>query len=99
MVLRDIPVPEIGEDDALVRVTSSGTCRTDRHLWNGTGPTMTAVEACEIDTYRNLEPKSMIPETKGTIKAVWNKNVRDGLGTRPACLQKSSEMKPETPIN
>ena len=61
--------------------------------------TMTAVAAGEIDTYPNLEPKSMIPETKGTIEAVWNKKVRDGLGTRPACPQKSSEMKPETPVH
>ena len=33
--------------------------------------TMTAVAAGEIDTYRNLEPKSMIPETKSNIETVW----------------------------
>ncbi len=33
------------------------------------------------------------------IEADWNKKVTDGLGTRRACLQKSSEMKPETPVN
>jgi len=61
--------------------------------------TMTAVAAGEIDTYRNLEPKSMIAETKGNIDAPWTKKVRDGLGTRPASLQKSYEMKPETPVS
>ncbi len=35
MVVKDIPVPEIGEDDALVRVVASGVCRTDWHVWNG----------------------------------------------------------------
>src|SRR5271166_4516124 len=34
--------------------------------------TMTAVAAGEIDTYRNLEPKSMIPETKSNIETVWD---------------------------
>ncbi len=57
---------------------------------------MTAVSAGEIDTYRNLEPKSMIAETKSLIEAPWNKKVTDGLGSRPANLQKSFEMKPET---
>jgi NAD(P)-dependent dehydrogenase (short-subunit alcohol dehydrogenase family) len=61
--------------------------------------TMTAVAAGEIDTYRNLEPKSMIAETKGNIEAPWTKKVGDGLGTRPASLQKSYEMKPETPVS
>jgi len=61
--------------------------------------TMTAVAAGEIDTYRNLEPKSMLAETKSNIEAPWNKKVRDGLGTRPASLQKSYEMKPETPVS
>jgi len=61
--------------------------------------TMTAVAAGEIDTYRNLEPKSMLAETKSNIEAPWNKKVRDGLGTRPASVQKSYEMKPETPAS
>jgi hypothetical protein len=60
--------------------------------------TMTAVAAGEIDTYRNLEPKSMLAETKGNIEAVWDKKIRDGLGTRPPSVQKSYEMKPETPV-
>ena len=60
--------------------------------------TMTAVAAGEIDSYRNLEPKSMLDETKRLIDAPWTKKVRDGLGTRPASLQKSYEMKPETPV-
>jgi NAD(P)-dependent dehydrogenase (short-subunit alcohol dehydrogenase family) len=61
--------------------------------------TMTAVAAGEIDAYRNLEPKSMLAETKSNIEAPWNKKVKDGLGTRPASLQKSYEMKPETPVS
>src|SRR5262252_2746891 len=60
--------------------------------------TMTAVAAGEVDTYRNLEPKSMLEETKHLIDAPWSKKIRDGLGTRPASLQKSYEMKPETPV-
>ena len=60
--------------------------------------TMTAVAAGEVDTYRNLEPKSMLEETKRLIDAPWNKKVKDGLGSRPASLQKSYEMKPETPV-
>jgi NAD(P)-dependent dehydrogenase (short-subunit alcohol dehydrogenase family) len=61
--------------------------------------TMTAVAAGEIDTYRNLEPKSMIAETRSNIEAPWNRKVRDGLGSRPASLQKAYEMKPETPVS
>jgi NAD(P)-dependent dehydrogenase (short-subunit alcohol dehydrogenase family) len=60
--------------------------------------TMTAVAAGEIESYRNLEPKSMLDETKRLIEAPWTKKVRDGLGTRPPSLQKSFEMKPETPV-
>jgi len=61
--------------------------------------TLTAVAAGEVDTYRNLEPKSMLEETKHLIDAPWSKKTRDGLGTRPASLQKSYEMKPETPVS
>ena len=59
---------------------------------------MTAVAAGEIDAYRNLEPESMLAETKGNIEAVWDKKIRDSLGTRPPSVQKSYEMKPETPV-
>ena len=58
--------------------------------------TMTAVAAGEIDTFRNLEPKSMIAETKSNMEAPWNRKVKDGLGSRPASVQKAFEMKPET---
>src|ERR1700751_2181751 len=61
--------------------------------------TMTAVAAGEIDTYRNLEPKSMLAETKANIELPGAKKVRDGPGTPPASLQKSYEMKPETPVS
>jgi NAD(P)-dependent dehydrogenase (short-subunit alcohol dehydrogenase family) len=58
--------------------------------------TMTAVAAGEIDNFRNLEPKSMISETKSNIEAPWNRKATDGLGSRPATVQKAFEMKPET---
>jgi NAD(P)-dependent dehydrogenase (short-subunit alcohol dehydrogenase family) len=60
--------------------------------------TMTAVAAGEVDTFRNLEPKSMLAETKSNMEAPWNRKVTDGLGSRPASVQKAFEMKPETPV-
>jgi hypothetical protein len=41
----------------------------------------------------------MLEETKAHIDNVWTKKIRDGLGTRPPALQKSFEMKPETPVS
>ncbi len=35
MKVGNITVPEIGDNDALIRVTASGICRTDWHLWIG----------------------------------------------------------------
>src|SRR5580692_8229375 len=61
--------------------------------------TMTAVAAGEIDTYRNLEPQSMIDETKRLIEAPWNRKTKDGLGERPDNLQAAFDMEPETPAS
>jgi short-subunit dehydrogenase len=61
--------------------------------------TLTAVAAGEVDTYRNLEPKSMIEETKSLIEAPWGKKTTDGLGTRPDQIQHSYVMEPETPVS
>ena len=61
--------------------------------------TLTAVAAGEVDTYRNLEPKAMLEETKKLIAAPWDRKTKDGLGKRPANLQASYEMKPETPVS
>jgi NAD(P)-dependent dehydrogenase (short-subunit alcohol dehydrogenase family) len=60
--------------------------------------TLTAVAAGEVDTYRNLEPKSMLEETKSNVEAPWTRKIKDGLGTRPESVQRSYEMKPETPV-
>ena len=59
---------------------------------------MTAVAAGEVDTYRNLEPRSMIDETKNLQQVPWDRTTKDGLGTRPRQLQASYDMEPETPI-
>lgn len=61
--------------------------------------TLTAVAAGEVETFRNLEPRSMLEETKANIESIWTKKIRDGLGTRPTALQKSFEMQPETPVS
>ncbi len=58
--------------------------------------TMTAVAAGETDRYRNLEPESMIEETKSLIMAPWDKHTTDGLGTRPDAIQNAFDMNPET---
>jgi NAD(P)-dependent dehydrogenase (short-subunit alcohol dehydrogenase family) len=60
--------------------------------------TLTAVAAGEVDTYRNLEPASMLEETKSLIMAPWDRKTKNSLGTRPKKLQASFEMKPETPV-
>jgi hypothetical protein len=58
--------------------------------------TMTAVAAGQTDSYRNLEPESMIEETKSLIMAPWDKRTTDGLGTRPDAIQNAFDMHPET---
>ena len=61
--------------------------------------TMTAVAAGEVDSYRNLEPKSMIDETRHLQEVPWERKVTDGLRTRPKPLQNSYDMQPETPVS
>src|SRR5580658_75056 len=61
--------------------------------------TMTAVAAGEVDTYRNLEPKSMIDETRHLQEIPWQRKVTDGLGTRPRSLRNAYDMQPETPVS
>ena len=33
--ISSMPVPEVSDDDALVRIVASGICRSDWHIWNG----------------------------------------------------------------
>jgi NAD(P)-dependent dehydrogenase (short-subunit alcohol dehydrogenase family) len=61
--------------------------------------TLTAVAAGEVDSFRNLEPKSMIEETKQLQQAPWDRKVTDGLKTRHKQIQASYEMEPETPVS
>jgi NAD(P)-dependent dehydrogenase (short-subunit alcohol dehydrogenase family) len=61
--------------------------------------TMTAVAAGEVDSYRNLEPASMVEETKRLQAVPWERKVTDGVGTRFPSVQNSYDMKPETPVS
>jgi hypothetical protein len=61
--------------------------------------TMTAVAVGEVGSYRNLEPKSMIDETKHLQEVPWQRQVTDDLGIRPQTLQNSYDMEPETPVS
>ncbi|MFB7574759.1 SDR family oxidoreductase [Streptomyces sp. NPDC056165] len=58
--------------------------------------TLTSVAAGEVDSFRNLEPKSMLEETKRLQQVPWERKVTDGLGTRHQAIQHSYEMRPET---
>ncbi|MEV6590688.1 SDR family oxidoreductase [Streptomyces acidicola] len=61
--------------------------------------TLTAVAAGEVDSFRNLEPASMVEETKQLQQVPWERKVTDGLGTRHQAIQQSYEMQPETPVS
>lgn len=52
--------------------------------------TMTAVVAGEIDDYRNLEPKSMLEETRKNIEAPWTKKTRENLGPGPPIFRSAT---------
>jgi alcohol dehydrogenase len=38
LVLRELPLPEVGEDDAVLRVEACGLCGTDHEQWTGALP-------------------------------------------------------------
>lgn len=61
--------------------------------------TLTAVTAGEVDTFRNLEPESMIDEAKKNIENVWSLKTRDGLGTRHRQVQACYDMEPEQRVS
>ncbi|SEP10707.1 Zn-dependent alcohol dehydrogenase [Trujillonella endophytica] len=52
LVLADLPVPEVGPRDVLVRIAASGLCHTDLHVINGSSalplPIVPGHEACGI---------------------------------------------------
>lgn len=61
--LVDMPVPEIGPDDLLVRVKACGICGSDVHGWDGS-------------TGRRIPPLVMGHEAAGVVEAVGS-NVKD----------------------
>ena len=61
--------------------------------------TLTAVAAGEVDVFRNLEPKSMIEETKKNIEKPWSMKATEGLGTRHEQVQQCYDMEPEQRAN
>lgn len=52
----------------------------------------------EIENYRNVEPKEIIGQQKEQLEAVWSQKVTEGLGKRPALVQKAYDIRPGTPI-
>lgn len=61
--------------------------------------TLTSVAAGEVESFRNLEPKSMIDETKELQRVPWERKVTDGLGTRHPAIQNAYTMEPETLVS
>ncbi|MBS1103796.1 SDR family oxidoreductase [Gluconobacter sp. Dm-62] len=51
-----------------------------------------------IDTYRNVEPKEIIPQQRQQLDAVWSRKTTEGLGTRAELVQKAYDIKPGTPV-
>ena len=57
--------------------------------------TNTSIAAGEVNTFRNLESKSMLAETKQNIDKVWDQEIRDALGTRHKQVQACYDMEPK----
>lgn len=67
--LTDIPVPEIGPDDVLVKVEACGICGSDIHGWDGSSG-------------RRVPPLVMGHEAAGVVSAVGSNVTRIGEGDR-----------------
>ena len=61
--------------------------------------TLTALAAGEIDSFRNLEPKSMLGETKQNIDKLWEQKIKEGFGSRHKQVQACYDMEPEQPAS
>jgi hypothetical protein len=51
-----------------------------------------------IDSYRNVEPKTIIDQQRQQLNDAWTRKSRDGLGQRSELVQKASYIKPGTPV-
>ena len=88
---------ESWDDDPRQRLYDYSTLAFPRPQFNPEPvyATLTALAAGEIDSYRNLEPTSMIEETRSLVEAPWSKKTTDGLGTRNDNVQQAFDMTPE----
>lgn len=57
--------------------------------------TLTALAAGELNSFRNLEPQSMLTETKQNMEKIWDQTIRDHLGVRHEQVQACYDMEPE----
>ena len=96
---RGFDVPSGWEDDASERLFDYSALAFPRPQFDPEPvfATLTAVAAGEVETFRNLEPKSMMEETKANMEKAWTKKIREGLGTRHPQVQACYDMEPETP--
>lgn len=74
--IRDIPIPEIKEDEVLVKVQRVGLCGTDVHITQGLFP--------------SIPPKILGHEFSGDIVNVGKNVDKSNLGKRVACNTTSS---------
>lgn len=63
----EIPDPQCGESDVVIKVTASGICRTDWHLWNGDWAWVPRFSGETVSTWQAPLPHVMGHEIAGTI--------------------------------
>ncbi|MFI5419825.1 MAG: alcohol dehydrogenase catalytic domain-containing protein, partial [Nitrososphaerales archaeon] len=62
--LMDVPIPEIGNDEALVEMKACGICATDLHIVEGTG------YKPQLPHILGHEPAGMVVQIGGGVKRV-----------------------------